>query len=160
MKDKQGILRGQCTVCECTEYDVSSRGKIKCESCGHAPTKHQKIENNSSDSDDNSHYDLDLVSAGLDGLTSPVLQACSDIVHMDVESDGVAQVDYLSDIFITTCQIPGCSKMASYDLNTGQYNSIYCFNHLSMVPTSSQLNITLPMNAPPATIGVSYNDVS
>ena len=161
MKDKQGILRGQCTVCECTEYDVSSRGRIKCEACGHVPTKHKKIEDNSSDSDGDSHYvnSVDLVSASFDGLASnlgqqpPVQQACSD---KDVESDGVSHKgNNSSGISVTTCQIPGCTKMASYNLNTGQYNSIYCFNHMSVIPTTSQLNNTALTSAPLATVGVS-----
>jgi len=153
MKDKQGILRGQCTVCECTEYDVSSRGRIKCEACGHVPTKHKKIEDNSSDSDG---YE-NLVSASFNGLAgnlgqqSPVQQVCGD---MDVERDGAVQMgNNLTSI--ATCQIHECTKMASYNLNTGQYNSIYCFNHMSMVPSTSQVNNTAPSNSPSATNGVS-----
>ena len=155
MKDKQGILRGQCTICECTEYDVSSRGRIKCEACGHVPTKHKKIEDNSSDSDSYEN-NVDLVSASLNGLAgqqSSVEPVCED---MDVERDGEVQMGYNSSgISFATCQIHGCTKMASYNLNTGQYNSVYCFNHMSMVPSTSQVNNTAPSNSPPATIGVS-----
>jgi len=161
MKDKQGILRGQCTVCECTEYDVSSRGRIKCETCGHVPTRHMKIEGhgNSSDSDGDSHFEN---STNGSASKPPLLQSVSGMDSMVVEKDGpvfggeavlVAMNDNQDNGFsFIVCQVAGCTKMASYNLNTGQYNSVYCFNHMSVVPTTSQVNDTTPITAPP-TIG-------
>ena len=152
MKDKQGILRGQCTVCECTEYGVSSRGRIKCETCGHVPTRHMKIEDHGNSSFENS----------TNGSASkpPLLQSVSGMDSMVVEKDGpvfggeavLVSMNDNQDNSFTVCQVAGCTKLASYNLNTGQYNSVYCFNHMSVVPTTSQVNDTTPITAPP-TIG-------
>ena len=42
MKDKQGILRGRCTVCNCTEY-ITPKDKLRCRTCNHVPAKHEDV---------------------------------------------------------------------------------------------------------------------
>ena len=44
MKDVQGIERGKCNSCECSEYrPPPESGKLSCEYCGHRPTEHVRI---------------------------------------------------------------------------------------------------------------------
>ena len=39
-RDKRGIDRGACKVCECDEYEVTSSDRIVCEYCDHSPMAH------------------------------------------------------------------------------------------------------------------------
>lgn len=36
-KDKRGISRGKCSICECEEYESSA---LRCDYCGHTPIDH------------------------------------------------------------------------------------------------------------------------
>ena len=40
-KDVQGVLRGNCTLCDCTTF-ISSKG-IRCDYCDHGAAKHQNL---------------------------------------------------------------------------------------------------------------------
>ena len=39
--DKRGILRGQCTLCDCDEFESSG---VRCDYCGHTPVDHLPLE--------------------------------------------------------------------------------------------------------------------
>lgn len=43
MKDVQGIQRGKCNICECSEYRTPSGDGVSCEYCGHRPGEHVKM---------------------------------------------------------------------------------------------------------------------
>ena len=40
-KDKRGILRGQCSLCDCDEFESSG---VRCGYCGHTPMDHLPLE--------------------------------------------------------------------------------------------------------------------
>lgn len=41
-KDRRGVLRGKCSLCECDEFENLS-GDILCEYCSHRPLKHEGL---------------------------------------------------------------------------------------------------------------------
>ena len=43
MKDVQGIQRGKCNICECSEYRTPSGDGVSCEYCGHRPGEHVQM---------------------------------------------------------------------------------------------------------------------
>ena len=47
MEDSRGVLRGSCNDCACQQYyppgETAAGRSWKCSSCGHFPTKHQKL---------------------------------------------------------------------------------------------------------------------
>lgn len=152
MKDKQGILRGKCTVCSCTEYN-SSNGKVRCEDCGHVPAKHEKIiEGHCWDSDDTSDDEnrwksttslttfsdsIGDSSTSVGPSTSQLLditQPWNDGADLEISSNS-ANSDANSTAAL--CQVPSCGKVASFDLNTRRYNSPYCHDHLSVTPMNN-----------------------
>ena len=154
MKDKQGVLRGKCTVCGCTEYN-SSNGKVRCEDCGHVPAKHEKIteasaENYCWDSDDTSDLEdqwenvLNLTTCSDSGTSvQHFTSQPTDITQAWNDGAGMPEVAS-SDVYFTAalCQVPGCGEVANFDLNTRQYNSPYCHHHLSSITPLNGFNDT------------------
>ena len=135
MRDKRGILRGRCTVCYCTEY--ISEGQLKCKNCNHVPTKHEVLgQDDVNDLSDGSDNEVqwesveNLKSVGqVDevklGNTVTVVKAWeSAVVYTDLEDSKFTQ-------FLQQCQFPGCNDVANFDLNTREYTSVYCYDHLS-----------------------------
>ena len=136
MKDKQGILRGGCTVCPCTEY--IREDKQRCKNCNHVPTKHKAVgQRNDTNyfSDWESEENLEHAGEGYN-VTPPNVVKAWDNTGKDLAL-GQDNPDFYH------CQFPGCYDMAYFDLNTGQYTSIYCYNHLS---TTSVTNCNMAPN--------------
>lgn len=154
MRDKQGVLRGKCTVCGCTEYN-SSNGKVRCEDCDHVPAKHEKIteataENYCWDSDDTSNCEdqwenvLNLTTFSDSGTSvQHFTTQPTDITQAWNDGAGMPE-DASSDDYFTAalCQVPGCGAVVNFDLNTRQYNSPYCHHHLSSITPLNGCNNT------------------
>ena len=150
MKDKQGILRGRCTVCSCTEY-VTPKDKLRCKNCNHVPTKHEVVRvgqihdvNDSlcSDNEDEVEWEsvVSLDSAGQFNLRSTNVVEAWSSAWSDPGGDDFSGSSIVESSGFLYCQIPGCSDVASFDLNTRQYTSIYCYNHLSTVPVTNAVS--------------------
>ena len=146
MKDKQGILRGRCTVCNCTEY-ITPKDKLRCRTCNHVPAKHEDVGQIGQIHDVNdslcSNYEdevdwesvVSLESAGQFNFRSAnVVEAWSGPGGDDLSGTSAESSSFLY------CHIPGCNDVASFDLNTRQYTSVYCYNHLSTAPVTNAVS--------------------
>ena len=146
MKDKQGILRGRCTVCNCTEY-ITPKDKLRCRTCNHVPAKHEDVgqlrgqihdvndpRSLCSNDEDEVEWEsvVSLESAGQFNFRSAnVVEAWSGLGGDDSVVEGSS---------FLYCQIPGCNDMATFDLNTRQYTSVYCYNHSSTMPVTNAVS--------------------
>ena len=133
MKDKQGILRGGCTVCPCTEYirDSIRENKQRCKNCDHVPTKHNAV-GRSDETNDSCDWESEenLEPAGeIDNVTPP------NVIHA-WDSLGKDSWENNSDFY--NCQFPGRNDMANFEQNTRQYNSVYGYNHLSTASVTNR----------------------
>lgn len=46
-KDKRGISRGKCEICDCEEFEnLSSTLMAFCDYCGHRPLEHERMQEN------------------------------------------------------------------------------------------------------------------
>ena len=109
------------------------------------PTKHEVVRqrndlNDSSDASDNEvqwESEVTLESAGQGNNVRPpnVVEAWDDTGGDDFgTAEDTAVVDN-SDFL--RCHFPGCNDVANFDLNIGQYTSLYCYNHLSTTPVAN-----------------------
>ena len=57
-KDKRGVERGECTNCECTEYEITEPHHLHCDYCGHPPVLHTAI--NATKKIRLDHHELDI----------------------------------------------------------------------------------------------------
>lgn len=158
MKDKQGISRGRCTVCSCTEY-ITPKGKVRCKNCDHAPTKHEAARLRHDDCNDASDDEAQWESVKQLEPASPFSSRSGNVVlawdgtGLNTAPGGTA--DFSNNSGILRCQFPGCSDVANFDLNTGQYTSTYCHNHLSAGPpiTNDDYNVPPQSDMMALTIG-------
>ena len=125
MRDKRGILRGGCTICHCTEY--ISEGQLKCKKCNHVPAKHEDLgadlgQDDVNDYSDSSDNEVQL-EAWDDMARNSGIFSATGVVYNSEDSGFTHRPRH--------CQFPGCNDVANFDLNTREYTSVYCYNHLS-----------------------------
>ena len=148
MRDKQGVLRGRCTECSCSEY-ITPQDKVRCQNCNHAPTKHEGVgATYSSVGQGNSDYydtkdDIQWESTvNLPSVSPSHFSSGPAIARANYgqawEEDGSGPYFSGGGTFdnsgVLLCEFPGCSGTRDFDPNTGQYTSQFCYNHLSAVP--------------------------
>ena len=118
MKDKRGVDRGKCSLCQCKEFILDSTG-IPCGDCGHPPTKHQNLEKTN----------VTSTKVEFDGqVTTPKRMK-------PLEPDIYRDEDAVSDK--NTCLYQGCTADSTFDINTGE-SSIYCEAHKDMQKSQAQ----------------------
>ena len=152
MRDKQGVLRGRCTQCNCPEY-ITPQDKVRCQNCNHAPTKHESHDGvgasysyagqGNNVMNDSDYYDTkdDVQWEGtvnLPSVSSSHFSSRPANVGQAWEDDRGGPYFPGGGTFnnsgVLLCEFPGCSDTRDFDLNTGQYTSQFCYNHLSTGP--------------------------
>ncbi len=139
--DSRGVVRGQCTVCaDCSGYDGGDKG-LRCVICKHPPAKHADLSAGGSAAVVRDH----LVTAGVpsgpksspDGKPQPQARAAA-LRHSsprlspqrsDREDAAHPRFTVGQDSSRPRCQMPGCSRNARTDLNTGDEYPV-CSGHM------------------------------
>ena len=109
MKDKRGVQRGKCSLCECEEFVLDST-TISCGECGHPPTKHQNLDKTIATSK------VEGDSEDLKTPTLPKLKPLERGINEDSQDTS------------NKCLYLGCTADSTFDINTGE-SSIYCETH-------------------------------
>ncbi len=139
--DSRGVVRGQCTVCaDCSGYDGGDKG-LRCVICKHPPAKHADLSAGGSATVVRDH----LVTAGVpsgpksspDGKPQPQArapahrQASPRLSPQRSDREDAAHPHFTvgQDSSRPGCQMPGCSRNARRDLNTGDEYPV-CSGHM------------------------------
>ena len=143
--DKQGVLRGKWTECECEEFE--SVNSIVCEYCGHPPVKHENqnevlsppakkrfvsVSNNVSQPPfDSTQVPLDPTSAVPDLSTaviesnvadSGLLERCCDSAH--TVSDSVVQAGLSEEVYNSTSHLASDPVVPTADSTASVSDSV------------------------------------
>ena len=166
MRDKQGVLRGRCTQCNCAEY-ITPQDKVRCQNCNHVPAKHESSQagvgptynymgQDNNVTNDSDYYDpnddiqwestVNLASASPNYFSSTPANVGQAWVADTSGGPYYSGSGTFDNSGVLLCDFPGCKNTRDFDPNTGQYTSQFCYNHFAStgyVPvTNAPYNVT------------------
>ena len=131
MKDRRGVERGRCTICQnCAEYSTDEEGTLKCTNCGCPPGAHKSA--SSDQGEQTASWLTRLVwTPVMRALTSGAPQVEPTLAEAPQSTSFLsASTSYCG----KPCPIAGCNNLVDFDPNTGREADTCASHSYAAVP--------------------------